>query len=211
MRCSAFSTIARPRPAPVAAVRAGRSLDEIDGWLPAAPFAHLRSPAEQLRRFARYPGAVERTVDIAAACGYAQGALEDAVRDGDRIVADVCRYAKVPLFEAGQNDWVFQLPPGTYEKYRQQNPKETRNAPMIGLRYYSFQTQSPAFKDVRVRKALQMSVDKDKMCKELLRGTAKPAWSMISPATVAYDPATRSTRSFDLQFRDNRWEICQAG
>ena len=34
----------------------GASLDEIDGWLPAAAAAHLRSGAEQARRFARYPG-----------------------------------------------------------------------------------------------------------------------------------------------------------
>jgi hypothetical protein len=27
---------------------------------------------------------------------------------------------------------------------------------------------------------------------------------------MAYDPATRSTRSFDLQFRDDQWKICQA-
>ena len=27
---------------------------------------------------------------------------------------------------------------------------------------------------------------------------------------MAFDPATRSTRSFDLQFRDDRWKICQA-
>ena len=54
----------------LAAIRSRRSLDELDGWLPATPFAHLRSAAEQLRRFARYPGAVERTVDIAAACAF---------------------------------------------------------------------------------------------------------------------------------------------
>ncbi|MBK5287288.1 MAG: error-prone DNA polymerase [Acidimicrobiia bacterium] len=54
----------------LAAIRSRRSLDELDGWLPAAPFAHLRSADEQLRRFARYPGAVERTVDIAAACAF---------------------------------------------------------------------------------------------------------------------------------------------
>ncbi|AXH35978.1 error-prone DNA polymerase [Humibacter sp. BT305] len=50
----------------LAAVRARRSLDELDGWLPAAPSAHLRSGAEMTRRFARYPGAVETTVDVAA-------------------------------------------------------------------------------------------------------------------------------------------------
>ena len=43
----------------MAAVRARRSLDEIDGWLPAASTAHLRSGAEQAARFARYPGVVE--------------------------------------------------------------------------------------------------------------------------------------------------------
>ena len=60
----------RPLATALAAVRARRSLDEVDGWLPAAPFAHLRSPAEQDRRFARWPGAVERTVDVARACAF---------------------------------------------------------------------------------------------------------------------------------------------
>ncbi|MCU1425657.1 MAG: error-prone polymerase, partial [Microbacteriaceae bacterium] len=50
----------------LAAVRARRSLDEMDGWLPAAGSAHLRSGAEMAARFARYPGAVERTVEVAA-------------------------------------------------------------------------------------------------------------------------------------------------
>jgi error-prone DNA polymerase len=51
--------------AAVAAVRAQRGLDELDGWLPAHAGAHLRSGAEMLTRFARYPGAVERTVTLA--------------------------------------------------------------------------------------------------------------------------------------------------
>jgi error-prone DNA polymerase len=46
--------------ASLAAVRARRSLDDIDGWLPAAGAAHLRSGAEMARRFAAYPGAVEQ-------------------------------------------------------------------------------------------------------------------------------------------------------
>ncbi|MBI2168743.1 MAG: error-prone DNA polymerase [Actinobacteria bacterium] len=54
----------RPLAAALAAVRARRSLDEIDGWLPASPFAHLRSPAEQARRFARWPGAVETAAAV---------------------------------------------------------------------------------------------------------------------------------------------------
>ncbi|HEX5857185.1 MAG TPA: error-prone DNA polymerase, partial [Microbacterium sp.] len=51
--------------AAVAAVRANRGLDELDGWLPVHAGAHLRSGAEMQERFLRYPGAVARTVTLA--------------------------------------------------------------------------------------------------------------------------------------------------
>jgi len=87
--------------------------------------------------------------------------------------------ADVKLYESGQNEWVYQLPPGTYEKYRQQYPKEIRNAPMIGLRYYSLQNQSPAFKDVRVRKALSMVIDRDILAQRITADGQAPAYSVM--------------------------------
>ncbi|MFZ8997892.1 MAG: error-prone DNA polymerase [Ilumatobacteraceae bacterium] len=54
----------------VAAVRARRSLDQLDAWLPACAGAHLRSGAEQLRRFARYPGVVERAAEVGRAAAF---------------------------------------------------------------------------------------------------------------------------------------------
>ncbi len=60
----------RPLATALAAVRARRSLDELDGWLPAAATACLRSGAEQARRFARYPGVVERAAEIGRACAF---------------------------------------------------------------------------------------------------------------------------------------------
>ncbi|MET4780302.1 error-prone DNA polymerase [Glaciihabitans sp. UYNi722] len=54
----------------VAAVRARRSLDDLDGWLPASGAAHLRSGDEMAARFARYPGAVERSVELAEDLGF---------------------------------------------------------------------------------------------------------------------------------------------
>ncbi len=49
--------------AAMAAVRARRSLAEMDGWLP-PPAAHLRSGDEMTARFARYPGAVTAAADL---------------------------------------------------------------------------------------------------------------------------------------------------
>jgi error-prone DNA polymerase len=60
----------RPLATALAAVRARRSLDELEGWLPASASAHLRSGAEQARRFARYPGAVERAASLARECAF---------------------------------------------------------------------------------------------------------------------------------------------
>ncbi len=54
----------------VAAVRARRSLHELDPWLPACAGAHLRSGAEQARRFARYPGVVELASEIGRAAAF---------------------------------------------------------------------------------------------------------------------------------------------
>lgn len=56
--------------AAMAAVRARRSLAEMDGWLPAAGTAHLRSGAEMAQRFARFPAAVEQAARIGDECAF---------------------------------------------------------------------------------------------------------------------------------------------
>jgi error-prone DNA polymerase len=52
--------------AALAAVRARRGLDEMDGWLPPAGAAHLRNGDEMAARFDRYPGAVRRAATLGA-------------------------------------------------------------------------------------------------------------------------------------------------
>jgi error-prone DNA polymerase len=54
----------------LAAVRARRSLDEMDGWLAAPGTAYLRSGAEMAHRLRRYPGVREQTVELAQACAF---------------------------------------------------------------------------------------------------------------------------------------------
>ncbi len=66
-----YHTPARRRLATaMAAVRARSSLDELEGHLPAAATAHLRSGREQLVWFARYPGVVERAAELAGECAF---------------------------------------------------------------------------------------------------------------------------------------------
>ncbi len=54
----------------LAAIRARRSLADMDGWLPAAGTAYLRSGAEMAALLRRYPGVAERTVSLGRQCAF---------------------------------------------------------------------------------------------------------------------------------------------
>jgi oligopeptide transport system substrate-binding protein len=95
--------------------------------------------------------------------------------------------ADVKLFESGQNEMVYQLPPGTYEEAKKKFPKDVRNAPMLGIRYYSFQTQNPAFKDVRVRKALTMVIDRDILAQRITADGQSPLYGLVVKGMAGAD------------------------
>jgi oligopeptide transport system substrate-binding protein len=103
--------------------------------------------------------------------------------------------ADIKLFESGENDWVEQLPAGTYEKYKVQYPKEIRNSDRLGLRYYSLNNADPALKDIRVRKALSMVIDRNILAQRVTADGQVPAYGVIVKGTAgadvtAYDWAT---------------------
>jgi len=66
-----YATPGRARVAEaLAAIRARRTLAEMDGWLPASGTAYLRSGAEMAHRLRRFPGVLARTVELGRACAF---------------------------------------------------------------------------------------------------------------------------------------------
>jgi peptide/nickel transport system substrate-binding protein len=95
--------------------------------------------------------------------------------------------ARVAALRTGEVDFILAPPPDEVAALRKDNFQIVpSDAPHIW--YWHLNMKDEHFKDVRVRKAVQMGIDKDKMCKDLLRDTARPAWSMVPPASIAYDP-----------------------
>lgn len=107
--------------------------------------------------------------------------------------------ADVKLFQSGENDWVYQLPPGTYEQYKKEMPNEIRNAPMLGLRYYSLNNGDPLLKDIRVRKALSMVIDRDILAEKITADGQVPAFSAIVRGTVGADVTTYDWASWPME------------
>ncbi len=95
--------------------------------------------------------------------------------------------ADVKLFQSGENEWVYQLPPSTFDQFRASNPQDIRNSPMLGIRYFGLNNNDPLMKDVRVRKALSMVIDRDVLAKKVTADGQIPAYGLIVKGLAGAD------------------------
>ena len=66
-----------------------------------------------------------------------------------------------------------------------------RIAPQYGVTYLSFNIRDPSLKDVRVRQALSMAVDRDFITKKLLRAGQASAYSLVPTGVPDYSDGPR--------------------
>jgi oligopeptide transport system substrate-binding protein len=100
--------------------------------------------------------------------------------------------ADLKLYQSGENDMMQILPAGAFEAMSRQLPKDLRNGPLLGLRYYSMNNKDPLLKDVRVRKALSMVIDRDILAAKVTADGQLPAYGLYIQGldgadVVAYD------------------------
>jgi oligopeptide transport system substrate-binding protein len=87
-------------------------------------------------------------------------------------------------------------------------------APLGGVTYLTFNLHDPALKDVRVRQALSMAIDRDFITHKLLRGGQRPAYSFVPPGLPIYSGGARTywaDWSFDRRQAEARRLLAAAG
>ena len=87
--------------------------------------------------------------------------------------------ADVKMFQTGETDYAYVLPPGSYEQFKKSHPADIKNGPMLGLRFYALNNKDPLLKDVRVRKALSMVIDRDTLASKVTADGQIPAYGVI--------------------------------
>lgn len=93
------------------------------------------------------------------------------------------------LFRAGGADVMTDFPARDLPLLRRTVPDAVRIAPYRGTYYFAFNTRRPPFDDVRVRRALAMSVDREILVNKVI-GLGQPvAWSVVPPHLAGYGPA----------------------
>jgi len=93
------------------------------------------------------------------------------------------------LFRAGSADVLTDFPARDLPLLRREVPDAVRIAPYRGSYYFAFNTRRPPFDDVRVRRALAMTVDRDILVDKVI-GLGQPvAWGVVPPGLAGYGPA----------------------
>ena len=68
-------------------------------------------------------------------------------------------------------------------------PDYVRTHTYLGVAYLAFNAHVPAFRDKRVRVALDMAIDREFIARKLLRGGQLPAYTFVPPGVAGYSPA----------------------
>ena len=98
-------------------------------------------------------------------------------------------------FRAGQLHFTQTIPLEKIPIYQAQEDTPYVQAPYLGTYFYLVNTKRPPLDDVRVRRALSMSIDRDTLMSTVMQGSAYSAYSITPPGTLGYQPP--QTFSYD--------------
>ncbi len=100
-------------------------------------------------------------------------------------------------FRGGQIDVTLAVPQPKLDVYAREHPDELHRAPLAETRFVSFNTTRAPLTDARVRRALALAIDREKIVVHVLHGGQLPAERFLSPALLATSADGASTG--DLQ------------
>lgn len=70
--------------------------------------------------------------------------------------------------------------------YKENAPEVLRINPYLGVYFYRINVTLPAFKDIRVRQALNLALDRDTLVNKTLNGAHAPAYGLTPPMAAPY-------------------------
>ena len=89
---------------------------------------------------------------------------------------------------AGEIDILFLFPPDRMKWIEENLPGQLKVWPALGISYILLNHRKPPFDDVRVRRALSISIDRRQIVNRIMVIGVPPAYSLTPPTVTGYDP-----------------------
>ncbi|QFI36348.1 oligopeptide ABC transporter substrate-binding protein OppA [Moritella marina ATCC 15381] len=110
--------------------------------------------------------------------------------------------AEMNRFLSGEIDFTYELPNEHFRRLQKEHAESVAIKGNLCTYYYNFNTHKPPFDDVRVRKAISYSIDRNIVANAILGQGQKPAYFLtpeivadFSPETPAYGKLTQKERN----------------
>jgi len=94
--------------------------------------------------------------------------------------------AALKRFRAGELDINTRFPPTMLNWLKRMLPGQALTAPNLALTYLTFNLRDPAVRDLRVRRALSLAIDRDTLTRQVLHTGEIPAYGMVPTAIAGY-------------------------
>ncbi len=96
--------------------------------------------------------------------------------------------ADLKLYQSGEDDMTSGVPPGAFTSLKAQYPRELHNSAMIAMRFYALNNIDPLLKDVRVRKALSLVIDREILADKVTADGEAPVYGLSVKGNEGVDP-----------------------
>ncbi len=116
-------------------------------------------------------------------------------RDHAKIRLDAVHYyptedihTEMKRFRAGELDITYQVPTDQIEWAKKNLANELRNAPYLGVYYYSLNVggATPLARSEKLRHALSLAIDREMMTQKITQGGELPAYTQVPPGVMSY-------------------------
>jgi oligopeptide transport system substrate-binding protein len=111
------------------------------------------------------------------------------------------------MFRTGQLDMTQEIPTSKIDTYRRDHPEQLHIDPYLGVSFYRCNVTRPPLNDKRVRKALALAIDRERLIRDVTRGGQRPAYAVSYPNDVGYTSVAQITGTLD----DARKLLADAG
>ena len=106
--------------------------------------------------------------------------------DGVKYLQIADENAELRAYRAGDLHITAVVPRGQFDWIRENLQAELHVAPQMSTYYYGFNLDRPKFKDPRLRRALSMVIDRERLANSVLRVGEMPAYGWVPPGMHDY-------------------------
>jgi oligopeptide transport system substrate-binding protein len=111
------------------------------------------------------------------------------------------------MFRAGQLDMTYETPLTKIPLYQREHPEVLHLDPLNAIYFYRFNVKRKPFDDVRVRRALALSIDRESLVKNVTLAGETPAYQFVPPNLIGYN----SRHTFKADIPEAKRLLAEAG